>query len=143
MSACGVGLKSSCVSGTKSSGDINRIVPPAVPALHELSWSGSVTAVIKMKPARQGRGGSSLDMRIFDYYTSKRVNRWWGNAHPFEVPVCDITLMEVLQTLGCAVQLLLGLSKGSGGESGLTYQLQPVGGMNFNVFHDATVLHPL
>ena len=51
--------------------------------------------------------------------------------------------MDVLETLGCAVQLLSHFSEGSGGGSGATYQVQSVGLILLNVVHDAPVLHPL
>ena len=40
-----------------------------------------------------------------------------GDTDPFEVPVCETDIVEVLQTLGCPVQLLLHLSEGGDGEA--------------------------
>ena len=50
--------------------------------------------------------------------------------------------MEVLQTLGCPVQLLPPFSEGTG-ESEVTYQLQSVGMIISDVVHDVPVRHPL
>ena len=51
--------------------------------------------------------------------------------------------MEVLQTLSGPVQLLSQFSKGGGGESEGTNQVQPVGVVIFNVIHDVAMRHPL
>ena len=61
----------------------------------------------------------------------------------FEVPVCEIHSMEVLQTLCCPMQLLVYFSEGSSKERKATYQLQPVDVVVFNVFHDVPTCHPL
>jgi len=51
--------------------------------------------------------------------------------------------MEILQTLGCPVQLLLYFSGGGSGDIGATYQIKSVGVITFYVLHDVPVLHPL
>jgi hypothetical protein len=104
--------------GTKSSGDMNAIVPPSNCALHDIGWPGLSIMVIKPKSARQARGGVSLDIRIFACWMSKKgIGHERRDTDPFEVPVCEIDIVEVLQTLGCPVQLLSHLSEGSGGEA--------------------------
>ena len=42
------------------------------------------------------------------------------DTDPFEVPVCKIGAVEVLQALGCSVQLLSRMSEGSGGKFDVT-----------------------
>jgi len=65
------------------------------------------------------------------------------NTDPFEVPMREIDTMQIHQTLGCAVQLLLDFSEGSGEESEVTHQIQSVGVILPNVFHDVPMAHPL
>ena len=50
--------------------------------------------------------------------------------------------MEVHQTLGCPVQLLPRFSEESGGESEVTYQLQPVDVVISYEVHDVPMRHP-
>jgi hypothetical protein len=69
------------------------------------------------------------------------VNR--RDTDPFEVPVCEIDIMEVLQTLGCPMQLLSHLSEGSGGGSKVTHQLQSVDRIIFDILCDVSMCHPL
>jgi len=68
MSDCGVGFASFLpnLSGAKSSGDLNLVVPPATSTLHDSFWRGLRAVVMKLKSARRARGGVPLDMRMFD-----------------------------------------------------------------------------
>jgi len=60
----------------------------------------------------------SLEMRILACGTSKgRSVAKRRNTDPFQIPVCDLAAMEVLQTLGCLAQLLSHVSGGSGIET--------------------------
>lgn len=54
----------------------------------------------------------------------------------------DVHTMEILQTLGRAVQLSPYFSGGGSQGGGVTYQIQPVGMIIFNILHDVTVVHP-
>jgi len=65
------------------------------------------------------------------------------NTDPFEITVCEMDVVEVLQALGCPVQLSSRLSERNGGDSEVAYQFQSVGLMIFNVLHDGSVHHPL
>jgi len=67
----------------------------------------------------------------------------WRDTDPFQVPMRKIGIMEVLQTLGRAVQLSLDFSGGGGGDSEVTHQFQSVGMIRVNVLHDVSVHHPL
>jgi len=92
MSACGVDFALS-VSGTKSSGGMNCIVPPTTCALHDNFWSGSRTAVIKSKSARQARWGVSMVTRMFDCPASKLDRSRNGKPHtPLRSPCVRLIL---------------------------------------------------
>jgi len=65
------------------------------------------------------------------------------DTYPFEVPVRKVGIMEVLQALGRAVQLLSDFSEGSGGDSEGTHQFQSVGTIPVDILHDVPVHHPL
>ena len=64
-------------------------------------------------------------------------------TNSIEAAVCEAGTVDVLQTLCCAVQLLLLFSELCGGEGKTAHQLQPVGAVVLNVVHDAPVHHPL
>ena len=71
------------------------------------------------------------------------IDRRRKNTDPFEITVCEMDTMEVLQALGCPVQLSPMLSEGSGVGSEVTHQLQSVGAIVFNVLHNGPLQHPL
>ena len=56
-----------------------------------------------------------------------------------------VGIMEVLQSLCCAVQLMFGMNqRGSSNlESGDTYKVEPVRRVLFDIFHDVAMYHPL
>jgi len=57
--------------------------------------------------------------------------------------VCEAGIVDVLQTLCCAVQLSSLFSELCGGENETAYQLQPIGAIVLNVVHDTPMHHPL
>jgi len=81
------------------------------------------------------------DARLLDV-NNKPVTKRRG-TDPGEAAVCEAGTVDVPQTLGSAVQLLLYFSEWCGGESETAYQLQSVGAIVLNVVHDAPVHHPL
>ena len=50
--------------------------------------------------------------------------------------MCETGIMEVLETLGCTVQLPPHFSEGCGGESETTYKLQSVDVIISNELHN-------
>jgi len=63
--------------------------------------------VIKSKSARQARGGVLLATRMFDYQISEHgIGGKRKGTNPFEVPVCKPCVVDVVEALGCTVQLL-------------------------------------
>jgi len=95
---------------------------------------------IRKEGPRRGVVGDE-DIRLRNIKTG--IGREKGNTDPFQVTVRDLAAMEVLQTLGCSVQLLSHFGGGSGRESGVTYQLQSVSRIGLNELHDIAALHPL
>jgi len=57
--------------------------------------------------------------------------------------VCETGVVEVLETLGCTVQLPPHFSEGCGGKSEATYKFQSVGVIVFNELHNIPTRHPL
>ena len=64
-------------------------------------------------------------------------------ANPFEIAVHKSDTVEVLQALGCTVQLGSDFSSESGGGSQAAYQIQSVGVVFSDVLNDVSVCHPL
>lgn len=83
-------------------------------------------------------------MRIFAWSTSEEelVARW-RDTDPFQIPMRNLAAMEILQTLGCPIQLSWDFNGGSGRKSEVTYQLQPVCGVLLDELHDVPAFHPL
>ena len=81
------------------------------------------------------------DVRLLNVKTRNRSQS--EETDSFEIPVCETGTMEVLQSLGCPVQLPSHYNGGSGRWSEVTYQFQSVGVILSNVLHDSPVLHPL
>jgi len=73
---------------------------------------------------------------------SKRISFQRKCTDPLKVPVCNLVVMEVLETLNCPVQLSPQLSEESDGQSEATYQFQSIGVMIFDIFHDGSMHHP-
>ena len=124
MSASCVGTESFIpyLEGTKSSGDMNVIVRLSNCVLDDIGWIGSRTIVIRPKSVRQARGGVVFVIRMFACQTlGIMAGTEDSGTNPFEVSVCENGTMEILQTLGCPVQLLSHSSEGSGGEIEFTY----------------------
>ena len=118
MSASCVGTESFIpyLEGTKSSGDMNVIVRLSNCVLHDIGWIGSRTIVIRPKSARQARGGVVLVIRTFACQTlGVRTSMEDSGTNSFEVSMCEAGVMEILQTLGCPVQLLSHSNEGSSG----------------------------
>ena len=99
MSASGVGIGFVIPNseGTKSSGGINGIVPPSNCALHDIGLWGSRTTVMKPKSARQARGGSSLDIRMFAcWMLGGGLVSEWENTNSFEISMAETRIVDVL-----------------------------------------------
>ena len=71
------------------------------------------------------------------------IDRNTKDTDSFEIPVCETGAMEILQTLGCPVQLFPHFSEETSGKSDATYQLQPVYVIISYVVHDVAMGHPL
>ena len=80
MSASSVGAESFLpyFEGIKSSGAINTDVPPSNCPLHDTECLGSRAIVTKPKSARQARGGTSLEIRMFACHMSEEGIRCKG-----------------------------------------------------------------
>ena len=66
-----------------------------------------------------------------------------GDTDTFEIPVYEMSIVKVPQTLGRVVQLLSHFSGGSSREVKTTNQFQPIGAIIFDIVHDGPVRHPL
>ena len=57
--------------------------------------------------------------------------------------MCEIEVVEVLQTLGYLVQLFSRFTRGGNWENEATYQLQSIGTVLRDELYDVSVHHPL
>jgi hypothetical protein len=89
---------------------MNVIVPPSDVRSGGIEFCGSSTMVISPKSARHALGGVSFVIRMFAYWRIRikpdRDTRWWPGTNPFEIPVGEARVVEILQPFHGTMQLL-------------------------------------